>query len=119
MLEGVAPVTRLRIADDAFGCAMLTAEPCPIEKPCQLTTALWLDCVMLSWVALGCAIATLPAATLPPVGSVCACANPGTASAQPSAVEASKVRVAVRIILFAERWAVDINIIEPAHIKKK
>src|ERR1700738_2060954 len=118
MLEGVAPVTRLRIADDALGCAMLTAEPCPIEKPCQLTTALWLDWVMFICLAEGCAIATLPAATLPPVGSVCACANPGTASAQRSAVEASKVRIEVRIILLAERSAIDTNIIEPAPTKK-
>src|ERR1700737_2004548 len=74
MVEGALVVTRLRIADELFGCAMLTALPCPIEKPCQLTTALWLDCVMVSCVADGCAIATLPAATLPPVGRLCASA---------------------------------------------
>src|SRR3984893_2798156 len=74
MVEGALVVTRLRIADELFGCAMLTALPCPIEKPCQLTIAFWLDCVMVSCVADGCAIATLPAATLPPVGRLCASA---------------------------------------------
>src|ERR1700726_3505000 len=76
MVEGVLPVTRLSSAEVLFGCWILTAEPWPIEKPCQLTTALWLLWVMLSCVDVGAAIETLPAATLPPVGSFCACAEP-------------------------------------------
>src|ERR1700722_18646412 len=76
MLEGVLPVTRLSIAEALFGCWMWTAEPWPIEKLCQLTTALWLDWVMFSCVDVGAAIDTLPAATLPPVGRFCACAEP-------------------------------------------
>jgi hypothetical protein len=53
-----------------------------------LTTALWLDCVTLSCVADGCAIVTLPAATLAPVGSVCARAV-AISSGEVSAVVAS------------------------------
>lgn len=76
MVEGVDPVTRLRIADEALGCAMLTVLSCPIENPCQLTTALWLDCVMVSSVDDDCAIAAVPTATLPPGGRLCASAEP-------------------------------------------
>ena len=46
MVEGVSPVTRLSSADELFGCWMLTVEPWPMEKLCQLTTALWLVWVM-------------------------------------------------------------------------
>ncbi len=38
--------------------------------------ALWLDWVMFSCVDVGAAIDTPPAATLPPVGRFCACAEP-------------------------------------------
>ena len=76
MLEGVLPVTRSSCAEVLFGCWILTAEPWPIEKLCQLTTALWLVWVMFSCVEVGAAIETLPAATLPPVGSFCARAEP-------------------------------------------
>ena len=72
MLDGAEPVTRLRIADEALGWTKLTEAPCPTEKPCQLTTAFWLDCVTFICVAEGCAIVTLPAATLPWVGRFCA-----------------------------------------------
>jgi hypothetical protein len=46
MVEGVAPVTRFRIAASAFGWWMSTRLVRPIEKPCQLTMAVCDDCVI-------------------------------------------------------------------------
>src|SRR5690606_11976248 len=91
-VEGASPVTRLSSAALLFGCWMLTAEPWPIEKPCQLTMALWLVWVMLSWVAEGAAIDTLPAATLPPVGRFCASAWPITSELVSAVVASSSAR---------------------------
>ena len=53
MVEGVSPVTRLSSAEELFGCWMLTVEPWPMEKLCQLTTALWLVWLMFNCVAEG------------------------------------------------------------------
>ncbi len=92
MVEGAFPVTRLSSADALFGCWMLTAWPWPIEKLCQLTTALWLVCVMLSCVGEVFAIDTLPAATLPPVGRFWARTST-TKSDVPSAVVASNTAI--------------------------
>src|SRR5437764_1359112 len=106
MVDGVEPVTRFKIADDTLGWAKLTDDPWPTEKPCQLTTAFWLDWVTSRCAPL-CCMVTVPAATLPPVGSVCATASVGTASAQPIAVEAKRARVDPRRIRFADRWIVN------------
>ena len=70
MVEGVLPVTRFSSAALLLGCWMLTCAWAPIEKPCQLTTALGVDCVMASLLPDAAPMVTPPAATLPPVGSV-------------------------------------------------
>jgi hypothetical protein len=76
MLEGVEPVTRLSVADEAPGWLKLTVPPLPTENDCQLTMAWFDDWLMLSVPARGELMLALPAATEPPVGSVCANAAP-------------------------------------------
>ena len=60
MVEGVEPVTRLRIAELAEGWLMSTRPPWPIENPCQFTIAVWEDCWIESWFADGWLMPTLP-----------------------------------------------------------
>src|SRR5574343_503510 len=61
-------LTRLSSAAWLLGWLMLTAALLPMLKPCQLTTACWLPCVICMLVP-DWLMATWPAATWPPVGS--------------------------------------------------
>src|SRR5947209_18063919 len=72
ILDGVAPVTRFSVADAAFGWLKLTVPPWPTENDCQFRMARSLAWLMLRVPAFGALIVALPAATEPPVGSVCA-----------------------------------------------
>ena len=68
--EGVEPVTRFSIAEEAEGWRMSTRAPSPIEKPRQLTMAVSEDWRIAMAFAAGVEMSTLPWATLAPVGSL-------------------------------------------------
>ena len=70
--EGVAPVTRLRIAEPAPGWIMSTRPPWPTEKSVQFTMARSLFCWMTIRPVAGVEMAALPEATIPPWGRICA-----------------------------------------------
>src|SRR4051812_11678924 len=74
MVDLVLPVTRFSIVEVDVGWSISTLAPAPIEKLCQLTMAELVDCLMDSCEADGLEMVTPPDATLPPVGSSCACA---------------------------------------------
>ena len=75
--DGVLPVTRLSVADDALGWLKLTVFPCPTENECQSMTARLDDWLTFTVLAFGELMLALPAATEPPVGSCPAWARVG------------------------------------------
>jgi hypothetical protein len=74
MLDGSLPTTRLSVEDVALGCRKFTVSPLPTLKVCQLMMPLLVVWVTLSVLLAGVPMVMAPAATWPPVGSVCACA---------------------------------------------
>ena len=98
MEEGVEPVTRFSIAEDAPGWWMSTRAPSPIEKPRQLTMAVSEDWRIAMASAAGVEMSTLPCATLPPVGSRSP-AMAGTAERAVLARRANLKQASVRIMM--------------------
>ena len=72
MLEGVEPVTRFSVAEEALGCWKVTLPPCPTEKLFQSIIARPVVCWMVSALFARCVIMAVPAVTEAPFGKVCA-----------------------------------------------
>ena len=97
MVVVAVPVTRFSVAPPALARLKTTLLPAPTEKLCQLMTAFWLAWVMVVAVLVALMVA-LPAAMLPPLGSVPACAAATLSTAHTRALLPSNARRKFRAI---------------------
>ena len=79
MADGSAPTTRFSATDPRFGWTKTTLPPAPMEKVCQLMATFCVDWLTVT-VVDPVAITAPPDETTPPVGRLCACAAPATAT---------------------------------------
>ena len=70
--DGSPPTTRLSSTELTPGCSMRSDSWAPMEKLCQLMTALSLACWISPWPACGVDTLTCPCATWAPCGKPCA-----------------------------------------------